>query len=189
MESSRTQSSTIGFLLNQVELSNLLRRYWTDRIHWTRSLFITTLFDLENKPYLEQRILRNATDIANVFRSLYGDAIANRIERILTEYYDTFFELSDALARQDMDTANIHYQRLFEQLDELVEVLGNANRYIDKEELRVLLYELLQLSQEEASLIYSRQYQESIDQYDKLYEQAVRIADYLARAIIEQIRI
>ncbi len=189
MEAGRLQSNRIGYLLNQVELSNLLRRYWSDNIHWTRGLYISTLFDLENKPYIERRMLRNATDISNVFRFLYGDAVAERIERILSEYTTTFFEMSDALAHQDMDTANKLYQRLFEQLDELVQVLGNTNRYIDKEELRVMLYDLLYLSQEEASQIYSRQYQESIDQYDEIYDQATRIADYLARAIIEQIRV
>lgn len=43
-----------------------------------------------------------------------------------------------------------------EHLDELVEVLGHANRNIDKEELRAMLYELLLLAEEEASYIYSR---------------------------------
>lgn len=189
MEAGRFQSNRIGYLLNQVELSNLLRRYWSDIIYWTRSLYISTLFDLENRPYIQRRMIRNATDIANVFRSLYGDALADRIELVLTEYYLAFFEMSNALARQDMDTANKLYQRLFEKLDELVDILGNANSNIDKEELRVLLYDFLQQSEEEASLIYSRQYQESIDQFDKIYDQAARIADYLARAIIEQIRI
>ncbi len=64
------------------------------------------------------------------------------------------------------------HQRLLEHLDELVEVLGHANRNIDKEELRAMLYELLLLAEEEASYIYSRQYQESIDQYDKIYVNA-----------------
>ncbi len=80
------------------------------------------------------------------------------------------------------------HQRLLEHLDELVEVLGHANRNIDKEELRAMLYELLLLAEEEASYIYSRQYQEIIDQYDKIYDQSTHIADYLARAIIPQIR-
>ena len=182
-------NDNIGFLLNQVELSNVLRRYWSDYAHWTWTIFVSRLFDLEHLPALERRLLNIASDIANVFRSLYGDTVANRLERVLSEHYYTLIAMSDALAKGDMETAAVLHQRLYQQLDEVVEILGNSNSNIDKAELQILLYDLLSLLEQEAVMIFSRQYEESTQQYDMVYDQAMRIADYLGYAIIRQIRI
>ncbi len=181
-------NDSTGFLRNQVELSNILRRYWSDLVHWTWTVFVSRLFDLEHLPVLQRRMLKNASDIASVFGSLYGNAVATRLERVLSEHYNTLFAMSEALATGDMETANVLNQRLYQQLDDVVEILGNANSNIDKAELQVLLYNFLSLTEEEAMLIFSRQYDESTAQYDRIYDQAMRIADYLGYAIIRQLR-
>jgi hypothetical protein len=56
------RASRIGFILNQVELSNVLRRYWTDAVHWIRALFLSVMFDLDNKEAVENRLVKNAKD-------------------------------------------------------------------------------------------------------------------------------
>lgn len=183
------RASRIGYLLNQVELSNVLRRYWTDEVHWIRALFLSVMFDLDNKEAVENRLLQNAKDFADVYRTLYGDAVGQELENRIANFYRDLFRMSELLFRGDVDAVNRLNNDLYTDLDEIVRVLGSVNSRLDQTALQVSLYELLSLILEEAFLLYSRSYEKGVEQYDKMVDQALRIADDLAYAIMQQLSI
>lgn len=183
------RASRIGFILNQVELSNVLRRYWTDAVHWIRALFLSVMFDLDNKEAVENRLVKNAKEFAEVYRVMYGDDVARQLESHIANFYRNLSDMSELLFRGDMDAANRLNPDLYTDLDEIVRLLGSVNSNIDQTALQVSLYELLSLVLEEAFMIYSRDYEKGIEQYDRIVDQALRVADDLAYAITQQIHI
>jgi hypothetical protein len=189
MAINRGRASRIGFILNQVELSNVLRRYWTDAVHWIRALFLSVMFDLDNKESVEKRLVKNAKEFAEVYRVMYGDDVARQLEGHITNFYKNLSDMSELLFRGDMDAANRLNPDLYADLDEIVRLVGSVNSNIDQTELQVSLYELLSLVLEEAFMIYSRDYDKGVDQYDRIVDQALRVADDLAYAITQQIHI
>ncbi len=183
------RASRIGYLLNQVELSNVLRRYWTDAVHWIRSLFLSVMFDLDNKEAVENRLLQNAKEFADVYRTLYGEAVGQGLESRISNFYRNLFNMSELLFRGDIDAANRLNTDLYTDLDEIVRVLGSVNSRLDQTALQVALYELLSLILDEAFLLYSRSYERGVEQYDRIMDQALRIADDLAYGIMQQLSI
>ena len=44
------------------------------------------VFGLPDLPFVQERLLRNATDLGNCFRPFYGDKIADRYTELIREH-------------------------------------------------------------------------------------------------------
>ena len=182
------RADNMGFALNQQEIYNQLLRYWVDFAHWSRALFSSTMYGLDLRETIEKRLIKNARDFADVIRTYYGEAVGQKFENIVADLYKNLFKMSDALHQGDMDQAGALNDAVYGDLDELTELIASLNPIVEKEELRASLYQLLYLTLEEAVMIYSSQYDESILQYDKIISQAGLIAQEMAYALINQLQ-
>lgn len=178
----------MGFILNQKEIANRLLRYWTDFAHWIRALYISTMYGLNNREPIRSRLMRNAEDFTDILRTYYGDEIGREYEKIITDLYENLFEMSEALYRRDAETAARLNDALYNGLDDMVALLKSINRNLDEEALRKWLYELLYLALEEAVMIYSDQYEESVQQSDEIVNLAAKIAEEMAYQLIRQLQ-
>ena len=185
MEPERAQ---LGFILNQQEIANKLLRYWTDFAHWIRALCISTMYGLNNREPIRSRLMRNAEDFAEIIRTYYGDETGRKYEKIITDLYENLFQMSEALYRRDTETAARLNDALYSGLDDMVVLLKSINRNLDEEGLRKWLYELLYLALEEAVMIYADEYEESVQQSDKIVNLAAKIAEEMAYQLTRQIQ-
>ena len=53
------------------------RLLWMEHVNWTRMTIISIVFQLPDLPFVQQRLLQNATDLGNCLRPFYGDQIAD----------------------------------------------------------------------------------------------------------------
>lgn len=185
MEPGRAQ---MGFILNQQEIANKLLRYWTDFAHWIRALYISTMYGLNNREPIRSRLMRNAEDFTEILRTYYGDEIGREYGKIITNLYENLFQMSEALYRRDTEAAARLNDALYSGLDDMVALLKSINRNLDEEALRKWLYELLYLALEEAVMIYADEYEESVQQSDKIVNLAAKIAEEMAYQLTRQIQ-
>ena len=72
--------------VKEVNLLTLMNLVWEQHIMWTRMLLISIAENLNDLDATRARLLENPKDIANVFRKYYGNTIADKIEKLLTEH-------------------------------------------------------------------------------------------------------
>lgn len=72
--------------INQVNLLKKMNLAWEQHIMWTRMLLISIAENLKDLDATKARLLQNPKDIANIFRIYYGNAVANKIQELLTEH-------------------------------------------------------------------------------------------------------
>ena len=86
--------------INEVRLLEQMNLVWEQHIMWTRMLLISIAENLRDLDATQTRLLRNPKDIANVFRTFYGNEVAAEIQRLLTEHLTIGKELIVALKRR-----------------------------------------------------------------------------------------
>ncbi len=180
--------NNMGFALNQQEIYNQLLRYWMDFAHWSRTLFSSTIYGLDLRETIERRLIKNARDFSDVIRTYYGETKGQKFENIVTDLYNDLFKISEALVQGDTAAINALNDAMYENLDEMVKLLTSINPSVDEEVLRATLYKLLYLSLEEAVMIFSGNYSDSVSQYDKIISQAQETAQELSYALVSQLQ-
>ena len=62
---------------------------------------ISIVFNLPDLQFVEERLLRNATDMGNCLRPFYGDQIADRYDELIKEHLVLAAQLVTAAAKGD----------------------------------------------------------------------------------------
>ena len=70
----------------EVEFKSLNRLLWEQHVNWTRMTIMSIVFNLPELQFVEERLLRNATDMGNCLRPFYGDQIADRYDELIKEH-------------------------------------------------------------------------------------------------------
>lgn len=177
-----------GFMTNQMEVSNRLLRFWADFAHWSRALYISTMYGLNDREPVRSRLIKNAGDFTQLLRTYYGEEAGGRYDTIIMHMYHNLFDVSDALYRYDAEQADILHTQLYDSIDEMIALLKSLNINLDEEALRKWLYELMYLTLEEAVMIYADEYMDGVQQSDKFMKLAAEIAGELAYQLISQLQ-
>ena len=62
----------------EVDFMSMNRLLWMEHVNWTRMTIMGIVFGLPDLQFVQERLLRNATDLGNCLRPFYGDKIADR---------------------------------------------------------------------------------------------------------------
>lgn len=173
----------------QLQLSNTLRRLWTEHVMWTRSFIISTAFNLGDLDYVSKRLMRNPSDFADVLMMYYGDKTAKQFMELLTEHLSIAAKLVNAAKAGDTATANEQRRLWYLNADNIALFLSKINPYWDNRAWQTFLYDHLKMTENEASQILTGQFDASISQYDAIAEEALKMADYMTSGIIRQFQI
>ncbi len=170
----------------QLDLSNELRKLWEQHVHWARSFIISTAASLGDLDAVTRRLLRNATDFGNLLRLFYGRQIGLDFEDLFTEHLLIAADLVNASKMGDTVAAEEARRKWYENAEEIAAFLAETNPYWDIEEWRDFLYSHLQMVEQMALLRLNGQYAEDIALFDRIEEEALRMADYMFEGFIRQ---
>ena len=172
--------------IHQVNLLKNMNLVWEQHIMWTRMLLISIAEDLNDLEPTEARLLKNPKDISNVFRIYYGDAIANQIEKLLTEHLVIGKNLIVALKNNHQDLAKKLNDDWYQNADKIAEAFSSINPFYSKEQVRHMMYEHLRLTTEEVAARLRKDYIADIKAYDMVQKEILEMSEFFVNGIVKQ---
>lgn len=162
------------------------RLLWMEHVNWTRMTIISIVFQLPDLPFVQQRLLQNATDLGNCLRPFYGDQIADHYAKLIQEHLVIAAELVTAAVKGDTNIVNTKEKEWYKNADDIVLFLSNINPYLTKDALQKMFYKHLELTKNEAVTMIQKNYKADIEVFDEIEAQALAMSDMIAYAIVMQ---
>jgi hypothetical protein len=153
---------------------------------WTRFFIVSTAFNLEDLPFVTERLLQNPVDFAKVLQSFYGNKIAMRFERLFADHLLIAAALVNAAKAGNAAEVEKQRRLWYANAEDIARFLASINRFWSKNEWRKLLFDHLRMTEDEAVFILTGQYERGIKVYDHIQAEALEMADVMTCGIIRQ---
>jgi len=168
-----------------VDLMRDNRSLWEEHVAWTRMAIISLIFNLPDIDFVLARLLKNATDMGDMIRPIYGDAAAERYSTLIKEHLLAAADLVKAAIAGDEQAAKTAEQKWYANADEIAAFLSSVNPYLTEQEVKNMFYQHLALTKQEAVTMIMKDYQKDIEIYDEIEKQARQMADMISDAMIK----
>ena len=175
-----------GLTCAQLQVWDTNRRLWMEHVLWTRFVIVGIAFSLPDLPLVTLRLLRNPADFADEFRPLYGEQIALRFQELLTEHLVIAAELVNAAKAGDAAAVERLRRKWYANAEEIACFLAGINPFWSACVWRDLLFDHLRMTEDEAVQILTGRYGESIEEFDAIEAEALKMADVMSCGIIRQ---
>lgn len=162
------------------------RLLWMEHVNWTRMTIISIVFQLPDLPFVQQRLLQNATDLGNCLRPFYGDQIADAYAKLIQDHLVIAAELVTAAVKGDTHTVDAKEKEWYKNADDIVLFLSNINPYLNKDALQKMFYKHLELTKNEAVTMIQKNYKADVEIFDEIEAEALAMSDMIASAIVLQ---
>lgn len=172
--------------VKHVNLLTLMNLAWEQHIMWTRMLLISIADNLGDLDATRARLLQNHKDIVNIFRRHYGNNVANKIERLLTEHLEIGERLIVALKNNNKRLVAELDAKWHKNADEMADFFSSINPYYSREMLKKMFYEHLNLTYEEVNARLKRDYRADIRAFDKVQQEILDMSEFFVNGIVKQ---
>lgn len=170
------------------KLNQTLRALWEQLSYWIRMYLVSVSDDMSDGKVVLKRLLQIPEEMEKVFAQYYPPEIVGEMRKALDQFVNGLAGLAPLVKSGSAEEADRQEIQLEQAADRLAEILSNMNINYDKEQLGEALEEYLLQTKREIVARLSGQFAEDIATFDEVERQALRIADYLARGIVEQRR-
>lgn len=175
-----------GYTQQQICLMNQLRLLWTQHVYWTRFFIISSTADLDDLKPVTNRLLQNPKDFARLLTPIYGVKIACKLQELFTQHLLIAADLVNAAKKSEVDKVNDARKRWYKNADEIAGFLSSINQCWDTIKWKNMLYSHLQMTEQEATLRLQGNYTADIEVFDKIENEALKMANYMFCGIIKQ---
>ncbi len=183
------EGSASGYLMDMTSLSNAMRRIWVDYATWTTALINAILFGAGDQIAIRDRIHNSTEELVSLFSQFYGTETSAKMRPLLIDYGDHLARLIKAYDRKDTVAISDLRKDMYALADEFSRLLSQINPNWDRATLQVMLYEIINSTEDEISRTVAREYEKSIAAYDALLDQIYRFADELTYGLQRQFRL
>lgn len=169
----------------EVDYRNDMRSLWEEHVAWTRMAIISLTYDLPDIDFVLTRLLKNATDMGDMIRTLYGDQAATTYAKLIQDHLLFAADLVKATLAGDEQAAAEAEQNWYNNADQIAEFLSSVNPYLPEDQVREMFYHHLDLTKQEAVFMINKDYQRDIEIYDEIEKQAREMADAISDAMVK----
>lgn len=166
------------------ELVEMMRQAWLSHVYWGRMYLMSVSADAADQKEVEERLLETADEITDVFASYLPVNVTRQLRNLLMEH----IELGGELIRTQKSGQTDHYDALIKDwygnANQIASLLGGQNPYFDTRETRNMLLNHLDLMREEIEQQLNGQYEQSINTFRDVVNQALQMADFFARGLL-----
>jgi hypothetical protein len=170
----------------KMALASQMRLAWLQHVYWTRMLIISIAERLRDQQAVTNRLLQNPGDIADIFAEFYPPETAAAIEGLLTEHLKIGGDLITALRDGNSAQAATLNRQWYRNADQMADAFSSINPYWDREALRRMLYEHLDLVKQETTVRLNQNYAQDIEVFDNAEKQALAMADMFTDGLMKQ---
>lgn len=146
---------------------------------------ISLVFNLPDIEFVLTRLLRNATDMGELLRPYYGDAVADEYSRLVKEHLTTAAELVKAVLAGNTEQAMKLEKDWYRNADDLAVFLNKISPYINLEGIRKMFYDHLTLTKMEVICMIDRNFELDIEVFDQIELEALAMADMISEGIFK----
>jgi hypothetical protein len=172
--------------LNAEQLRVGMRKLWSDHVIWTREYIVNAVeADPTAEPSLK-RLMKNQEDLGNAIVPYYGKDAGAKLTDLLKQHISIAGELVTAAIAKDNAKVSDADKRWHDNARELSTFLSGANPNWKKDDLVKMLDEHLSLTTREATLRLDKKWDEDVENFDRIFEQSMHMADALTAGIVKQ---
>jgi len=148
-------------------------------------LILSIVFELPDLEFVTNRLLRNPRDFADVLNLFYEEDVVSEFTKLLTQHIIIAAEF--VKAAKDGDNAGVAdaEKRWYANADELAEFFRRINLFWPAEEWKKMLYDNIDMTKNEAIYMLNQRYEDSINIFDAIEQQALIMADTMTEGLIE----
>ena len=171
---------------NALELRQGMRDLWADHVVWTRAYIVAAVADDPSASSALDRLMRNQEDLGSAIAPYYGSAAGTGLTDLLKEHISIAGEVVGAAKSKDDAKLQDADGRWHRNAEEIATFLSVANSNWSRADLVRMLNEHLSLTTQQATLRLQQNWREDTATFDRIYDQAMMMADALSDGVIRQ---
>ena len=171
---------------NELELRQGMRDLWADHVVWTRAYIVAAVADDASASSALDRLMRNQEELGSAIAPYFGAAAGERLTELLKEHISVAGEVVGAAKAKDDAKLKDADARWHRNAEEIGTFLSDANPHWSQADLVRMLNEHLALTTQEATLRLQENWGEDAATFDRIYDQAMMMADALSDGVIRQ---
>lgn len=169
-----------------LELRQGMRELWSDHVVWTRAYIVAAVAGDPSASSALDRLMRNQEDLGNAIVPYYGAPAGARLTQLLKEHISIAGELVAAARANESAKQQDADRRWHRNAQDIATFLSEANPNWPRADLLHMLNEHLALTTQEATLRLQRKWSEDTAMFDRIFDQAMSMADALSDGVIRQ---
>ena len=165
-------------------LNEDMRLAWLNHVYWTRMYLMSAVADNADQQAVEERLLETADEITDVFARYLPIATTRQLRNLLTEHIEIAGQIIQALKAKNMSDYDALVKEWYRNANQMAALFASHNPYFESRETRNMLLNHLDLTREEIEQQVNGEYEQSIDVFRDVEQQALAMADYFARGLL-----
>lgn len=167
-----------------LRLNEDMRFAWLNHVYWTRMYLMSAVADNADQQVVEERLLETADEITDVFARYLPIATTRQLRNLLTEHIEIAGQIIQALKAKNMSDYDALVKEWYRNANQMAALFASHNPYFESRETRNMLLNHLDLTREEIEQQVNGEYEQSIDVFRDVEQQALAMADYFARGLL-----
>jgi hypothetical protein len=163
-----------------------MRKLCSEHVLWTRQYILAAADSSPSAHASSRRLLRNQDDIGAAIAPYYGSAAGAKLTDLLKQHILIAVDVVSAAKAGDQAKLADADKRWHSNAAAIAGFLSGANPKWPKATLVSMLNEHLALTTQEATARLQQRWDDDIAAFDKVYAQAMMMADALADGITKQ---
>jgi hypothetical protein len=176
-----------GQKISRSDFNQAMRKLWEDHITWTRLYIVSAAGNLPDKDATAQRLLQNQTDIGNAVAQFYGQAAGEKLTALLKDHILGAAALIDAAKSGDKPKIDAAAAKWYANGNDIAAFLNGANpQSWPLADMKAGMKMHLDLTLAEATDRLQGKFDKDIQDYDKIHQHILGLADLLSSGIEKQ---
>ena len=167
-------------------LNSAMRDLWSDHVVWTRQYIVSATSGLGDADAAAKRLLANQDQIGQAIVPYYGQAAGTKLASLLKDHILIAVDVVAAAKANDQTKLKDADARWHANAADIATFLSGANPNWPRADVQSMLNEHLALTTQEAVARLKSNWTDDVATFDKIYDQAMMMADTLTDGIVKQ---